>query len=369
MHRPVTEGTAPTLPAGTATTTSEDVGATSAIRTGVRVHLTLGEIFSHSTIEVSACAPEPFRLNFRDRAVFSMDVGTQEDESTIRAVRAGEQYEIRTRIVGAIAHVPVDQNAQLHHGIAPGVSRAEYTVRFFPFVSSSVFLSVRSSPLPIQELAVIDTDDVRSIWSPTSLVDERSNVLPRQSAHFPGGWSQALRWQDPPLQPHEAVLTLPVRASGRALVKAILYPTVTWVAGLMGIALAVAFANTGVALTAVAAVWAFLLREWTMSPRAHQVNLATAMFALQALGAGLWAGAIAVGGWAIAAVSTVFLLVVLLLIRLATRFEYSGRLPRWIDRPWGRVAVLLEKRRAAARAALGVSEFDYRESRMQDDAR
>jgi hypothetical protein len=163
----------------------------------------------------------------------------------------------------------------------------------------------------------------------------------------------------PDERPHSLVIQIPVRASSRTISKSILHPTFTWMASMVAITLAAQLATNEVIVAAVIGTWSFLLREWSDSARAHQINLQSGIFIVQALSAAAWGIALAVSPLIAILLGSILFALTLDLFFASVRFECRGYLPGRLAVPWTWVARNLERLRARRRRKLHLVGFDY----------
>jgi hypothetical protein len=325
----------------------------------VDIELRVEDVYTHSPVEVRAFGETAFTLTVPGCTVFAVASGFREAVDAVRSVQREGGFEVRAEVVGAFAHLPIGRDV-LRYGVAPGVERDEYTIRFFPFASSSLRLTCRIEGGTIIGFGVAPAPGLRLLWDEGTLRDGDGRALPRQHAHSTtGGWRNSLAWLPPDDQPSVVTLALPVRVQQRALTRNVLAPLLTWIASLAAVALAAELGTAEVVAATVGAAWAVILRDWIASERAHQLNLLNAMFVAEAVGTAAWGLALAAGGWVTACVGVLIMLPVIDIARATLRFEYAGRLPRHLAVPWASASRWLEGRRARRRAALDVPAFDH----------
>lgn len=335
----------------------------------VAISAELREIYSHSTVIVSATSSGPFAISFPESTIWWPAVGDRTSRHTIRSTNGSERCEAVAEVVGAFAHLPVDtRDRNLRYGRAPGAGRAEYGVRFFPFVSSHLRLVLQlDNAHLVDAFSMTYPAEVRLAWEAGSLAGNDGAQLRRDVAHFPSGWRESLSWLPEAERPSRLVLSIPVRASGRGLAPTMFYPLLTWLASLVAIAVAIHFGKAEVVAAAVAASWAFLLQQWITSPRAHQVCLHSALFVVLAALEAAWGVAAGHALWIGVSVAALLLAVAADIVRSSLAFEYTGRLPRRWALPWSAAALLLERRRTARRRSAGALDFDHQQRDAHGD--
>jgi hypothetical protein len=247
----------------------------------------------------------------------------------------------------------------LRHGQAPGTERAEYTVRFHPFISSWLRFRVDAGGSVVGALAVSVPPELRIVWARSALVDEDTgDRLARDEGHEPNGWKEALSFMQPRERSSRVYLEAPVISSGRYLTGRLLNPIFSWLGSLVVIFVASLIGDVSLTVGLVGGAWVFLLREWSGSERSHQLNFLSAVFLIEAVIAAVWAAASLVGTIPTIVVASVVVAGTVDLVRAAIPFEYRGRLPRRYEAIWAPITVWLERRRAKRRTSAGVSGFD-----------
>jgi len=322
----------------------------------VRMTVAVDEIHSHSLVRIEASGGEAFALSFPSATVFSIRDG---ERSGAASVRSGVgKSTVDAAVVGTMAQLPVDKLADLRFGRAPGLSRPEYGVRFFPFVSSIFELQVECTGGRIVDVDFVISSEFRAVWSLARFEDLTGRNLTRSVAHDVDGWREALAYEDGGTA--SINLSIPVRAAGRALVKTVVFPMLTWLASLVAILLASYFGTIQVVLGVVAASWAVIVRDLSSTKRAHQVTILTGICVFELISA-LTVGLLAdlARPWITFAYLAVVLVVVIDGLAAVSAFEYVGRLPRRWCVPWGLVSTSLERMRARRRSSAGVVAFDH----------
>jgi len=308
---------------------------------------------------VRAASFAPFRLRVLDSRIYFTEQGQQESETLVEAIEEEKVFRAAISVIGVYAQLPTELDADLRYGKGPGTERVEYGVRFFPYTSSILRFNFELDKGRIRALRVNNGEEVRLLWSHASFRNEVGHEIPRQVAHSHTGWQEAMAWLTLEERPHALLLQLPVRASSRTVAKSILHPMFTWMASMVGIALAAELATSEVIVAAVIGTWSFLLREWSGSARAHQINLLSGIFIFQAMAAAVWGIALNQSVSLAAIVGISLAIFSLDLFVASVRFEYRGYLPRRFAVPWSWVARTLEILRARRRRKFKVTGFDY----------
>jgi hypothetical protein len=236
----------------------------------VDVEITVNGIYSHHLLVIRAFSLSKFSLEVHESRIYYTEYGVQQSEFLVASLKKGEFEEICTSIIGVYAQLPIGRHADLRYGQAPRAERAEYGVRFFPYISSALRFNFSLQDGHIRALKVTNGPEIRLLWSQASFKDETGQELPRQVAHGSTGWQESLAWLPASKRPRTLLIQLPVRASSRTISTSILHPMFTWLATMVGITLAWQLASPAVVVASVIGSWSFLLREWAASTRAHQ---------------------------------------------------------------------------------------------------
>jgi hypothetical protein len=337
-------------------------------RAAVQVSVDVHDIYSSSTVHLRAQSTDQFALELGHGHIFEIDTGVRVSSESAASSASGEVHALDLNVTGVFGQKPVESGETISLGGGPGVSRAEYGVRFFPFISSILDLSFRLTGGEISSVVVLVRPEIRLLWD-LAKVDTASNNGVDQLdeptiviAHSPGGWRQALIFDEQ--RPDAFAITLPAVASGRLLTRSVLYPLVVWFGSLVTVFAAAQLLNTDAIVAAVGASWTLGLREWLLSERAHQITLGQALLVAQGLSVSIWAAALVwIPTWACVGVVAVLATGGAWLIRTAASFEYTTVLPTLLAKTWGRCTIVLEARRASRRKRLGLSSFDH-ESRI-----
>jgi hypothetical protein len=85
----------------------------------------------------------------------------QQSEFLVSSLKDGETNQIAISVIGVYAQLPTVLNADLRYGKGPGVERAEYGVRFYPFISSILRFSFRLQHGHIRALRVHNDEEIR----------------------------------------------------------------------------------------------------------------------------------------------------------------------------------------------------------------
>lgn len=328
-------------------------------RSDVDIQVTVNGIHSFHLLEVRAASLAPFGLRVLDSRIYFTEQGEQESETLVEAIEEGQVFRVAISVIGVYAQLPTKLDADLRYGKGPGIERVEYGVRFFPYTSSILRFNFELHKGRIRALQVNNGEEVRLLWSHASFRNEVGQEIPRQVAHSRTGWQEAMAWLTAEDRPHVFLLQLPVRASSRTIAKSILHPMFTWMASMVGITLAAELATSEVIVAAVIGTWSFLLREWSGSTRAHQINLLSGIFVFQATAAAIWGIALDQSVLWATIVGVSLAIFSLDLFIASVRFEYRGYLPRRFAVPWSWIARTLERLRARRRRKLKVTGFDY----------
>lgn len=333
----------------------------------VQISADIHDIYSSSTVKLYAQSKDRFTLELAHGSIFEVSTGVRLSTDRATSSASGEVEILDVSITGVFGQRPIESRESVRLGGGPGISRAEYGVRFFPFVSSLLDLSFNLLGGEISSVIVLVRPEVRLLWDLASVtVNDRGAAQvnhPRTViAHSPGGWRQALIFDDH--RPKAFAITMPAVASGRLLTRSVLYPLVVWFGSLVTVFAAFHLLNTGAVVAAVGASWTLGLREWLLSERAHQITLGQALLAAQGFSVSVWAAAIVLlPTWGCIFVAAGLAAAGVWLIRMVASFEYRTVLPTLLARVWGRCTLILEARRASQRKRLGLSGFDH-ESRV-----
>lgn len=301
-----------------------------------------------------------FALEVHESRIYYTEYGVQQSASLVSSLKNEQQLEeIVVSVIGVYAQVPTVLDAELRYGRGPGIARAEYGVRFYPYISSILRFNFNIRDGHIRALKVNNGPEIRLLWSQASFKDEIGEELPRQVAHSSVGWQESLAWLPVSKRPQALLIQLPVRASSRTISTSILHPMFTWLATMVGITLAWQLATPAVVVASVIGSWSFLLREWAASARAHQINLLTAIFIFQGAAAAAWGFTLHQGRLAASILGGILVLLTIDLFFASVRFDYRGYLPKRIAVPWAWVAISLERLRARRRRKLSLTGFDY----------
>lgn len=325
---------------------------------GVSIDVAVTEVFSHSVVDLRASGSANFEVSIASPARwFLLKAGERTSQGTVVST-ADVPFEAAGEVLGCFAHSPVGRG-ELRFGQAPGVDRNEYTVRFFPFISSVLRLELVSS-LPIVAFSVKVPRTIRPVWSQATFESPAVGPLEREVAHYPEGWREAMAWRAPEERPTMILLELPLRSSGRELARRVLLPELIWLVSLVGILFSASFTDWKIVAASLVAAWALLLRELVDSDRGHQVTFLSAVFLLWAAFQAIWTGLAIFGEpWPLAVLAGIAILGCVDLTRSVVRFEYVGRLPLRYAIPWATLSRRLELHRAVVRENSGVSRFDH----------
>jgi len=325
----------------------------------VDIEITVNGIHSFHLLEVRASSLSSFSLEVHESRIYYSEYGVQQSESLVSSLKKDLFEVVVVSIIGVYAQLPTVLDAQLRYGKGPGVARAEYGVRFYPYISSILRFNFNVRDGHVRALKVNNGPEIRLLWSQASFKDETGQELPRQVAHSSIGWQESLAWLPASKRPQSLLIQLPVRASSRTISTSILHPMFTWLATMVGITLAWQLATPAVVVASVIGSWSFLLREWAASARAHQINLLTAIFIFQGAAAAAWGFTLHQGKIAASILGFILVIFTMDLFFASVRFDYRGYLPKRIAVPWAWIAINLERLRARRRKKLNLTDFDY----------
>jgi hypothetical protein len=334
----------------------------------VRIELVVDFIYRNSLLGVHARAAQPFRLRCltgsrggpRDQPalIVRVEKGSEADcvlvgnssdgDSEVEATLATGFYE--AWVAGDPNEPSVDPGGaeRVPAAIRPDVRRrrsqragTQYGMRFYPFVSSTLEVTLDTEPTKMAALIVRMSTGVRPVKYAELLVDDRV-VAPVDTT---SGDEVVLIYEIPEsMQSPKVDLALPVRAGGPRLAQAYNYPLLYWGVGLVGVALT-ARLKPDFTEAAVAALAIFLLQQWRRHERPQRISLLHGIYAFGTLVAIGWATIWANGNPILCGIASLVLLMLWVSgIRVILRFERRGDLPKLLAGTWSRTARLLERR-------------------------
>jgi hypothetical protein len=326
------------------------------VRDGVELIAAVRDTYAFSTVRICAAAEHPFSLDVSPAHVYTTKRGFTEGSSLVHSAGADGLWEIDADITGVFAQLPVRAGEELRYGRGPGIERAEYGVRFYPFFSSVLKLRLAVSR-GLRSVTVEDRAEVRLLWDRASQLRHDGSTEQLVRAHSPSGWRQTFRYS--PAAP-TVELTVPVVASRRFLFRVVVFPLVTFAGSLVAVFAAHVLLDSEAVVAALGASATLLLREAVQSERAHQANLGNALLGVEGLLVLAWAAGLTLLPTAVMiGIAVVLVAAGVSLVGLTGRFEYVGRLPWPLASTWARAATALERWRARRRSRVGISPFDH----------
>lgn len=217
-----------------------------------------------------------------------------------------------------------------------------YGMRYYPFVSSSLVATIEFRQGNLGVVGVQMPPEVRLMWFQGEVRMDGEVLTPiHVLGEATSRWIYAHRGEARRLE-----IDLRPRLGGSEMAKVVDFPLYYWVLSLGGLVIAARAAHSlglGVVVTAIAALWTAMLRQWSSSKLPQQNTILTFAYGIAAIAAALWAGLWVWSTWA-GLLATVFYGLATVQVFAARRqFARRGTLPRWLFAPWS----LLVSRRIA----------------------
>ena len=301
----------------------------SARSAGISVQLQATSIYEHSLIRLTAKGCESFGLEFDEYiTVFAVEWGRAVGDRCIESTGEDGQHVVRAELQGCFAERivrgPWDPDG------------SQYGQRYWPYVSSRLVTGIAATCVGISSVELALSAPIRAVGdvtqSSTVAGDTDEPMRPLYAAENEG-WRHLYRWSE--LQ-RVVYLDVRLRLGGALLGRLVPLTVYTWLAALVGIAVAASYGSAATTATAVAALSAFALREWSATERPQR---------LTPLGTAYAAGAVLAICWAIAwraddifgfALTPLMLIAAAAVLASHRRFENTGELPRVVELLWSR---------------------------------
>lgn len=207
-----------------------------------------------------------------------------------------------------------------------------YGISFYPFVSSYLRgkIVIAGVGEPSLQFLVDVPDTFRLLYAQANVqFDGRRAAEPR---HTQGTERSRFIFADGAAATIDCDVA--VRFSAAHLAELVTYPTAYYLLSLAGIGVAALASRLSIAVTALGALWTFMLREWSKAGVPRRQTLLSAAYVMAAVAAGgwtaLWEG---VGVWAALAIPLVAVMAGGL-TAARRRFDRTGSLPAAVARGW-----------------------------------
>lgn len=303
--------------------------AVSARSEGISVELKATSLYEHSLIRLTAKGCESFELEFDEYiTVFAVEWGRAAGDRCIESTQEGGQHVVRAELQGCFAERiirgPWDPDG------------SQYGQRYWPYVSSRLVAGIAATCVGISTVELALGAPIRAVGNvsqSSTVAGDTDEPMPPIYAAENEGWRHLYRWAK---RQRVVYLDIQLRLGGALLGRLVPITVYTWLAALVGIAVAASHGSATTTATAVAALSAFALREWSATERPQR---------LTPLGIAYAAGAVLAIGWAIAwraddilgfALTPLMLTAAAAVLAGHRHFENTGELPRIVELLWSR---------------------------------
>ncbi len=188
----------------------------------------------------------------------------------------------------------IDEKEVINDKKYSGILGNHYGMRFYPFVSS-VINGLIYCTSKIENVSIVLPDIYRFIFAKAEIRQNGKQSVLRQSygdkeSVFILTWDNISPLQKPSqsfcykLEPN-----LPVRLSGRSLLRLVKFPVFYWIIALIGITiLSISNDNIFVVIGAIATAWLFMLQRWDKSSLPQQNTILTWLYTLYGALIAIW---------------------------------------------------------------------------------
>jgi hypothetical protein len=284
-------------------------------------------MYGSTVVRLRMEAVERFRARVSGQ-LLRVTAGNIETANLIQSEETSAQRQVaEVDVIGWLTERPIgDETAQ-------GAAN-RYGISFFPFVSSFFRGEVDFGGQQLALRLIIDVPDtMRILYAQAhASFDGRGSVEPRHT--MAGDRAQFLFVA--PADASELSADVALRFGGARLAELVTYPVSYYSLSLVGIAVAALAGTTAIVVTAVGALWTFMLREWSRAAVPRRSTLLSAAYVTAAVTAAVWGALWEVAGWWAAFATIPVLALVGGFIAARRQFDRSGELPSPIRRIWRR---------------------------------